>query len=72
MVWAPTASPCLEQSACGTISPMMTMAKVAPTTATIPDVRVSKRIVRVLFTFSVTRLGDLLHSGQLLKAFGNN
>jgi hypothetical protein len=37
--------------ACGTISPMMTMASVAPMTATSPEVRVSRRMVNVLFTF---------------------
>ena len=50
IVWAPTARPCLEQSAWGTISPMITIASVAPMTATIPDVKVSNKIVKVLFT----------------------
>ena len=32
----------------------------------------SKRSEDGLFTFSVTRLGDLLDFGQLFEAFGNN
>ena len=30
------------------------------------------RLMRWFILFSVTRLGDFLHFGQLFKAFGNN
>ena len=52
IVLAPTARPFLEQIACGMISPNTTMPRVAQRTARAPPppVRVSMRIVRVLFT----------------------
>ena len=42
--------PCREQIACGIISPKTTIPAVAPTIATVPDVKSSKKIVKVLFT----------------------
>ena len=42
--------PCREQIACGIISPKTTIPAVAPTIATVPDVKSSKKIVNVLFT----------------------
>ena len=57
IVFAPTASPCREQTACGMISPNMTIPRVAPITATTPPppVRVSRRTVRVLLTRTLPR-----------------
>ena len=57
IVFAPTASPCREQTACGMISPNMTIPRVAPMTATTPPppVRVSRRTVRVLLTRTLPR-----------------
>ena len=57
MVLAPTANPCLEQIAWGMISPNTTIQRVAQMTATVPPppVRVSSRMVRVLFTRTLPR-----------------
>ena len=46
----PIMRPCLEQIACGMISPKTTIPAVAPIMATVPEVKSSRNIVNVLFT----------------------
>ncbi len=50
IVLAPILRPCREQTACGMISPKMTIARVAPITANKPLINVSRRIVVVVLT----------------------
>ncbi len=50
IVLEPIWRPCREQTACGRISPKMTIAKVEPATAKIPCINVSRRIVVIELT----------------------